>query len=594
MTDRLRLRRAVARGLAIASALAAGATALAVSDWPEAHPAPGRQPRRPAGYEPFHYPRSPEEIRQAETSALTTRAAAARRAREATIARGPYAATFESISTHRAPEWFQDAKLGLFLDWGPWSVGGWAPQAEKATYPDWYEKRLLDEYRDYHVKTWGADIGPDDLIELLRGDELKPARLAGLAKAAGMRYVVPFLKHHGGYCLWDSSFTHRDSMEWGLRRDVARELANAFRAAGLRYGAYVSLGEWNYPVVRDGGLRTVTLNGGDGGPLTPDTPFVSGKVPVADYVGDYLLPSLQELIDETHPDILWFDGDWEAPPEAWRGAEIAAYFYDVAAAAGREVAVNDRFGKDTRGHAGWGDFYTSEYHVITGLETHPWEENRSLSHSYGYNWEESLDDRYVLSEDDSLDLLLRVVANGGNLLLMVSPDGSGRVPGNQERRLRFLGSWLERHGEAVYGTRPVGLAEQPPWGYVTKSKAGDRLYCIVRRWPTDGRLRVPVPARATAASVIGSSARPTVESDAAGVRVDLGGIRPPDAHASVVVVTISEYHGRASGDRAGRAADSCVSARRSPSGTGRRSRRPVGPRRSPTRRATGRDACRRR
>jgi len=534
----LGLRRGAARALALFAAFLGAATVLAVGDWPEAHPPSGHQPRRPAGYQPFRYPRTPEEIRRSETAALTERAGAARREMEATIARGPFQGTFDSIATHRAPDWFLDAKLGMFLDWGPWSVAGWAPQAEKATYPDWYEKRLFDESRDYHVKTWGADIGPDDLIELLRADGLQPARVATLAKAAGMRYVVPFLKHHGGYCLWDSSFTHRDSVEWGLHRDVAAELSRAFRAAGLRSGSYVSLGEWSYPVVRDGVLRTVTLNGGDGGPLTAETPFVSGKVPVADYTADYLLPSIKELIDRTRPDILWFDGEWEAGPETWRGAELAAYFYDQAAADGREVAVNDRFGKDTRGQAGWGDFYTSEYHVITGLETHPWEENRSLSHSYGYNWEESLDDRYVLSEDDTLGLLLRVVANGGNLLLMVSPDGSGRVPPNQERRLRFMGSWLERHGEAVYATRPVGLAEQPSWGYVTKDKAGERLYCIVRRWPAGGRLRVPVPARATAARVIGSDARPRVEVDATGVSIDLGGIRPPDAHASVVVLTL--------------------------------------------------------
>jgi alpha-L-fucosidase len=507
-------------------------------DWPEAHPPGGRQPRRPAGYRPFRYARTPDEIRRAETAALTALARTARQDLDATLARGPFKGDLESIAKHRAPEWFLDAKLGMFLDWGPWSVAGWAPQAEKATYPDWYEKRLLDEFRDYHVKTWGADIRPDDLIELLQARELRPAEVAGLAKAAGMRYVVPFLKHHGGYCLWSSSFTHRDSVEWGIHRDIAAEMSRALRDAGLRYGAYVSLGEWSYPVVRDGALLTVGLDGLPSGPVTAETPFLSGKVPVADYTGDYLLPSIKELIDATDPDLLWFDGEWEAPPSTWRSAELAAYFYDRAAARGRDVAVNDRFGKDTRGHAGWGDFYTSEYHVIQGFEAHPWEENRSLSHSYGYNWEESLDERFVLGEADSLDLLLRVVANGGNLLLMVSPDGSGRVPPNQERRLRFLGAWLARYGEAVYATRPVGLAEQPPWGYLTRSKAGDRLYCIVRRWPSDGVLRVPVAATVSEAGVIGEAARPRVKSDATGIDVDLGAMRAPDANASVIVLRI--------------------------------------------------------
>ena len=533
-----RTRRSATPGLALLILLTGGVGLAAVQDWPEAHPPAGQQPRRPAGYTPFRYPRTPEQIGREETAALTARAQAAERDMQATMARGPFKGDHDSIAAHRLPEWFLDAKFGMFVDWGPWSVAGWAPQAEKATYPDWYEQRLFKEFRDYHVKVWGDDIRPDDLIELLQARELRPADLAGLAKAAGMRYVVPFLKHHGGYSLWGSSYTHRDSVEWGIHRDVAAEMGQALRAAGLRYGAYVSLGEWSYPVVKDGALSTIGLNGLPAGPVTPDTPFLSGKVPVADYTGDYLLPSLKELIDNTAPDLLWFDGEWEAPPSTWRSAELAAYFYDQAAAQGREVAINDRFGKDTRGHAGWGDFYTSEYHVIQGFEAHPWEENRSLSHSYGYNWEESLDDRFVLSEADALDMLLRVVANGGNLLLMVSPDGSGRVPPNQERRLRFLGAWLERNGEAIYATRPVGLAEQPSWGYVTKSKAGDKLYCVVRRWPSEGTLRVPVARTATEARVIGTSGRPQVKSDATGIDVALGTIRAPDALASVVVLTV--------------------------------------------------------
>ena len=507
--------------------------------WPEAHPPTGQQPRRPASYRPFAYPQSPETLWKTETAALVERARRARQDLDQTIARGPYAATPESIAGHQAPEWFLDAKFGMFVDWGPWSVAGWAPQAEKATYPDWYEKRLFEEFRDYHVKAWGADIGPDDLIQLLDGEGFDVAGLATLARDAGMRYVVPFLKHHGGYSLWDSSFTHRDSAEWGLKRDVAREIAEACRRAGLRYGAYVSLGEWNYPIVAGDGLSALNFAGELAGPLDASAPFLSGKVPVPDFARDYLVPSLKELIDRTDPDLLWFDGEWEAPAATWRSPEIAAYYYDRAAARGHDVAINDRFGKDTRGKAGWGDYFTSEFHVIEGFEPHPWEENRSLSHSYGYNWEEASDDKYVLAEDASLDLLLRIVANGGNLLLMVSPDGAGRVPENQARRLRFIGAWLARHGEAIYGTRALGLATQPSWGYLTRSKAGDRLYCIVRDWPHNGRLDVPLDRPVRSAATLNSPALVRVDSTRPGVvTLDLGQTRPPDPHASVVVLAI--------------------------------------------------------
>jgi alpha-L-fucosidase len=522
------------------TALAAAALVHAApQQWPEAHPPVGQQPHRPPGYTPYKYPRSAEDLWHAETTALLEHSANARAVIERTISNGPYRATFSSISTHQSPEWFLDAKFGMFVDWGPWSVAGWAPQAEKATYPDWYEQKLFKEYRDYHEKTWGTDIGPDDLIQLLDGGGFNPAALASLAKAAGMQYVVPFLKHHGGYCLWDSSFTHRDAVEWGLKRDLASDLAAAFRNEGLRSGAYVSLSEWSYPIVRDNALCQMSFSGAVTEPLNAATPFLSGKIPVSDFAHDYLVPSLTELIDRTTPDVLWLDGEWESDASTWRAPEIAAYYYDHAAARGQQVAINDRFGKDTRGKPGWGDFYTSEYHVIEGFQAHPWEENRSLSHSYGYNWEESFDDRYVLSETDALDMLLRVVANGGNLLLMVSPDGSGHLPPNQERRLRFIGGWLAKYGEAIYATRAVGLAQQPSWGYLTRSKSGDRVYCIVRHWPADGRLVIPQSLKASRAALLGSGKQLPINLDANKVTIDLSGQTAPDRDASVVVLTVS-------------------------------------------------------
>jgi len=540
--------------LSLLLALTAVTTQAADSD--PAHPSVGVQPRRPDGYQPFHYPKSAQELLEQETPALLERSYLAWNKMRDVIAKGPYRAEHESIAMHRCPEWFLDAKFGMFIDWGPWSVAGWAPQKEKATYPDWYERNSqaektteMGDVRSYHIKTWGADIKPDDLIQLMRADGFRAEQFTDLAKAAGMRYVVPFLKHHGGYCLWNSTFTHRNSVEWGLNRDFAGELSRACRAAGLHYGAYVSLGEWNYPIVREKQqLWTQSLGHWmDRGHLslkdkvTVDTPFISGKIPVHDYSREYLVPSLKELIDQTSPDMLWFDGEWEAEPSEWYSPEIAAYYYNRAKASGQEVCINDRMGINTRGYPGWGDFYTSEFHVINGFQSHPWEENRSLSHSYGYNWEESFDDRYVLSEDDALDLLLRTVADGGNLLLMVSPDGSGHVPPNQEKRLRFLGDWLSRNGEAIYATRAVGLKEQPSWGYITRSKDGNKVYLIVRQWPTDGRLPVPLTIKATKAHLLSNVRQePSIQAGDNGFSLDLSGITPSDPHASVIVVKVSK------------------------------------------------------
>jgi hypothetical protein len=114
------------------------------------------------------------------------------------------------------------------------------------------------------------------------------------------------------------------------------------------------------------------------------------------------------------------------------------------------------------------------------------------------------------------------------------------VPPNQQRRLLFLGDWLERNGEAIYTTRPLGIPKQPAWGYLTQSKTHDKLYCIVRNWPKDGILPVPMAVKPTAVEVIGTDMKPTIKSvSATGVVVDLGTIIKPEKYASVVVLTVA-------------------------------------------------------
>ena len=121
---------------------------------------------------------------------------------------------------------------------------------------------------------------------------------------------------------------------------------------------------------------------------------------------------------------------------------------------------------------------------------------------------------------------------------MVSPDGSGRIPQNQEKRLHFMGQWLARNGEAIYATRAVGLDQQPTWGYVTRSKKGDHLYAIVRHWPENGVLHVPVVAKATSARLLGGNDKRSIRSLPDELAIDLTGIRPPDPNASTICVDV--------------------------------------------------------
>ncbi|MDZ7724982.1 MAG: alpha-L-fucosidase [candidate division KSB1 bacterium] len=208
--------------------------------------------------------------------------------------------------------------------------------------------------------------------------------------------------------------------------------------------------------------------------------LLSGKIPVKHFINDYIVPQAKGFIDNYDPDILWFDGEWQRPAAYYRTPDIVAYFYNQA---DKPVVANDRMGQETRRH--YGDFYTSETdEVVTPLH-HPWEENRSMSESYGYNRMDSLQN--YLTADELIEMLVRIVAKGGNLNLIVNPESSGRIPQVQQDLLKELGDWLKVNGEAIYATRPYeSLCDntqlgQPVW--YTMSKDSTYGYAIILDWP---------------------------------------------------------------------------------------------------------------
>ena len=311
--------------------------------YPEANPPAGVQPKRPANYKPYNYPLSPKQLLDKYGPAMEKQSQAAWVDIEKVNATGPYKNTYKSLGAHPCPEWFKDAKIGMFIDWGPWSVGGYSTLNKGASYPDWYEKYLYEnkDIQQYHSKTWGADITSDDLINLLSDSNFNPDKFAKLAKECGFRYVVPFLKHHGGFSLWKSSFTLRNSMDWAFHRDFAVELSRACKKQGLKFGDYVSVGEWDYPaILPNGQVGSFGFNAKLKENLNiNDAYFLSGKIPVKDYSRDYLIPSIKELIDKTKPDLIWYDGAWENTSNTWLTRDINAYYYNKALGNNQEVCI---------------------------------------------------------------------------------------------------------------------------------------------------------------------------------------------------------------------------------------------------------------
>ena len=299
----------------------------------------------------------------------------------------------------------------MFIDYGLYSVAGYAPKLESgAMYPDWYLYNMYHspEVVKYHKATWGNDFQRDDFIPLFKAEKFDPEEIAQIAADAGMRYVVPFCKHHDGFCLWPSSFTKRNVMDMGPKRDLIGPLNEACKKRGLKFGFYFSLEEWEYPTLQDG-KKMVRIWTTEDEPASEIVPFdekamagkIAGKVPVKDFVNDYIIPQANEFIDRYDPDILWFDGDWTTFIEDLGSRQIASHFYNHAMGR-KQVACNDRLGRYMRFNSG--DFFTSEYGAKKtdrlGL-LHNWEENRGISQSFGYNWQDT--EKNVISTGDLVD-----------------------------------------------------------------------------------------------------------------------------------------------------------------------------------------------
>jgi len=389
-----------------------------------------------------------------------------------------YQPTWQSLDQRPIPPWFDDAKFGIFVVWGIYSVPAWAP---KGQYAEWYGNWMNienHEVRRFHEKTYGRDFQYADFVPKFTAEMFDPEPWAELFGQSGAKYVVLTANYHDGYCLWPSSYSWNwNSVDLSPHRDLVGELTEAVRSRGLIMGYYYSLYEWYNPLYRNN---------------------------LPEYVEKHLHPQFKELVERYKPWILFADGEWEQTSEAWRSPELLAWLFNESAV--RDVVVvNDRWGKDTRGlHGG---YYTSEY-GYQGLDTQPgeaiqrpkWEENQGIGASYGFNRLEG--PRDYKSSTSLIHMLVDIVSQGGNLLLDVGPTADGRIPVIMQERLLDIGDWLRVNGEAIYGTRPwIYTGEGDSIRYTTKEGL---VYAISLRWP-EGELVLekPQPSGQTTVRLLG-------------------------------------------------------------------------------------------
>jgi alpha-L-fucosidase len=347
----------------------------------------------------------------------------------------PSVTTWEQLRARPYPAWFRDAKLGIFIHWGVYSVPAYG---EKEQYGEWFLRGLDvgDTLRTRVMRQWyGEQATYRDLAPRFRAELFDPAEWADLFARAGARYVVLVSKHHDGYALWPSRYAPGwNSVDVGPGRDIVGELSDAVRAAGLRMGLYYSLAEWNNP------LHRWYLD-------PPDS--------IGPYVERHLIPQFRELISTYRPAVLFADGEWLNTAEQWHARELIAWYYVTV---GDEAIVNDRWGAGS--DIG---FRTPEYSAGIAETERPWTEVRGLGRSFGLNRNEKLD--AYLSPGALVRFFAGLVADGGGLILNVGPAADGQIPLLQQERLVQLGDWLAINGEAIYGSRP--WARTGEWREVT-------------------------------------------------------------------------------------------------------------------------------
>ncbi len=385
------------------------------------------------------------------------------------------------------PAWYDDAKFGIFIHWGPYAVPCFAPvdndMGDLFATGNWEAVFRNSPYTEWYLNSWRLEGSPTALHHASvygerpyasfvdefhdRSNGVDVAHWASLFADAGARYVVPVTKHHDGYLMWRSEITNPFHDRWMADRDHIAELAAAVRERSMRFGVYYSGGlDWTFETKPIDSLLSMVMS-----------------IPTTPQYCDYVTGHVHELIDRLQPSVLWNDIGWPQPLDP---NDTFRYYYDRVP----DGVINDRFDliavSQSRLHA---DISTPEYSTKAS-SVRKWEVCRGIGRSFGYNRME--DESTMPPVDEMIWMLIDIVARSGNLLLNVGPTADGQIPMAQAARLTALGWWLRVNGDAIYGTRPWTEpgAITADGREVRYTSAGDTVFAIVQGGPS-GTVRLP-------------------------------------------------------------------------------------------------------
>ena len=413
---------------------------------------------------------------------------------------GPYRPDWQSLQKYEVPDWYKDAKFGIFIHWGVYSVPAFGNE--------WYPRNMYrpdsDEYK-HHLSTYGpqSKFGYKDFIPMFKAEHFDPAAWARLFKEAGAKYVVPVFEHHDGFAMYDSGLSDWTAAKMGPHRDLFGDLAKSIRAEGLHLGVSSHRVEHNF-FLESG--RKIESDVNDPqyaafyGPahtwmeskqtLLTDWTYVSNA-----YADDWLARDA-EIVKKYKPELFYFDWWIGQPSIRQHLMDFAAFYYNDAASRGAVSVINYKDNAMEKHSA----VLDVERGQLNDIRPEYWQTDTSISNkSWGYIEHDSFKSAQTIVHQ-----LVDIVSKNGNLLVNFGPRSDGTIPDEVQSVLRDVGAWLKVNGEAIYGTRAWKMYGEGPTKIVegafhdtdaqpftpsdfrfTKKK--DALYACELGWPSDGQ-----------------------------------------------------------------------------------------------------------
>jgi len=444
-----------------------------------------------------------------------------------------YEPSWESLKKHEAsPQWFQDAKFGIYFHWGVYSV----PAYGSEWYPRWMHFEGNEIY-EHHLATYGhpSEFGYHDFVPMFKAEKFNADEWAELFLKAGARFAGPVAEHHDGFAMWDSKATPWNAKEMGPKRDITGELAEAIKDRNMKFICTFHHAKQlqrhdSIPVdSNDAGYRLSHFPFFEGMPPSSDDEklkYLYGNIPEAQWLEEIWLAKLKEVIDQYRPDIMWFDYVLDKIPDTVR-QEYCAYYLNEAEKWNKEVVIV-RKQDDLPLEISVDDLEKSRKNKIA---EEPWMTDETVSKG-SWCYTENLE---IKESRDVLHVLIDIVSKNGVLLLNISPKADGSIPDDQKQVLLDMGDWLDKYGEAIYETRPwytfgEGPTKEPEGHFkyhrdflkivyssddVRYTRKDKHIYATILGWPGAGKeiqLRafaaenLPEPLSVKEVSMLGSGA----------------------------------------------------------------------------------------